>query len=140
MKFIALKTGNGREKGGISFYCRALGVTRQGFYSYLERLDKSWKYEALAAQIKDITAEDECDDTYGYVRMHEALVLKRETQPGLPPHTLRTDGLPRHGTPGADSPPQTQAERADESGQGGAENRKIRSNAISPPKSRLPSA
>lgn len=81
MKFIAMKTDNGQQKGDISFYCRVLGVTRQGFYSYVESLGKPWKYEALAARIKEIIAEDECNDTYGYVRMHEALKLKREAHP-----------------------------------------------------------
>jgi transposase InsO family protein len=81
MKFIAIKTDNGQQKGDISFYCRVLGVTRQGFYSYVESLGKPWKYEALAARMKEIIAEDECNDTYGYVRMHEALNLKREAHP-----------------------------------------------------------
>jgi transposase InsO family protein len=81
MKFIAIKTDNGQEKGMISFYCRVLDVTRQGFYKYVESLDKPWKYEALAAQMREIIAEDECNDTYGYVRMREALELRHEAQP-----------------------------------------------------------
>jgi hypothetical protein len=85
MKFIAMKTDNGQEKGEISFYCRVLDVTRQGFYRYVEGLEKPWKYAALAAQIKEIIAEDECNDTYGYMRMHEALKLKSEAKPdGFP--------------------------------------------------------
>ena len=40
MKFIAQKTDDGRNKGKISFYCKALGVSRQGFYKYLENRDK----------------------------------------------------------------------------------------------------
>lgn len=40
MKFIAHKTDDGRNKGKISFYCEALGVSRQGFYKYLENRDK----------------------------------------------------------------------------------------------------
>ena len=36
MKFIALKTEDGKIKGKIAFYCRALKVTRQGFYDYLK--------------------------------------------------------------------------------------------------------
>lgn len=78
MKFIAMKTDNGRKKGDISFYCRALDVTRQGFYGYLQSLAKPWKYTALAACMKEIIAEDECNDTYGYVRMREALELRRD--------------------------------------------------------------
>jgi transposase InsO family protein len=86
MKFIAIKTDNGQKKGEISFYCRVLDVTRQGFYHYVESLDKPWKYTALAAQMQEIIAQDECNDTYGYVRRREALVLKRETQPEGFPH------------------------------------------------------
>lgn len=76
MKLIALKTEDGTMTGKIAFYCRALDVTRQGFYSYLENRDKPWKYEALAAVMIKIATEDEYNDTYGKVRMHEALLLK----------------------------------------------------------------
>ena len=60
-----------------------LKVTRQGFYSYLESLLKPYKYEALVALMKEIIAEDECNDTYGSKRMREALLLKQETNPDL---------------------------------------------------------
>ena len=76
MKFIALKTDNGNFTGKIAFCCRALDVTRQGFYDYLKNRDKPWKYETLAAEMMKIVTEDECNDTYGKVRMHEALLLK----------------------------------------------------------------
>ena len=76
MKFIALKTKDGTQTGKISFYCRVLEVTRQGFYEYLRNRDKPWKYEALAAEMIEITKEDECNDTYGRERMHQALLLK----------------------------------------------------------------
>ena len=36
MRFIALKTCNGGAKGRISFCCKALKVTRQGFHEYLK--------------------------------------------------------------------------------------------------------
>ena len=78
MKFIALKTDNGNITGRISFYCRALDVTRQGFYGYLKNQDKPWKYEDLAAEMMEIIAEDECNDTYGRIRMHEALLFKNQ--------------------------------------------------------------
>ena len=35
MMFIAIKTKDGVIKGKLSFYCRMLGVSRQGFYKYL---------------------------------------------------------------------------------------------------------
>ena len=78
MKFIAMKSENGRIKGKIAFYCRALDVSRQGFYNYLEYKDKPWKYESLAAMMIEIREEDEYNDTYGRVRMREALLLKKE--------------------------------------------------------------
>lgn len=63
-------------KGKISFYCRALNVSRQAFYDYLDNRNKPWKHEHLAEQIIDIINEDECNDTYGRIRMHEALLIK----------------------------------------------------------------
>ena len=36
MKFIALKTDDGRITGNISFYCIALDISRWGFYKYLK--------------------------------------------------------------------------------------------------------
>jgi len=76
MKFIAMKTDDGREKGSISFYCRVPKVTRQGFHEYLINRDKPWKHENLAAMMMDIITEDEWNDTYGRERMHMALELK----------------------------------------------------------------
>ena len=84
MKFIALKTNDGKIKGRISFYCRALDVTRQGFYDYLKNRDKPWKYETLAAEMMGIIVEDECNDTYGKVRMHEALLFKNPEDVEIP--------------------------------------------------------
>jgi hypothetical protein len=55
MKFIATKTENGQKKGETSFYCRALDVTRQGFYNYVKSLGKPWKHTALAAQMQEVT-------------------------------------------------------------------------------------
>ena len=84
MKFIALKTKGGAERGKIAFYCRVLEVTRQGFYDYLKNRDKPWKYESLAAEMMDIIDEDECNDTYGRERMHKALLLKHPDGEGVP--------------------------------------------------------
>lgn len=77
MKFIAIKTEDGTIKGEISFYCRMLHVTRQGFYKYLAAKDRPWKYQPLADAMFDINAEDECNDTYGRIRMYQALKLKK---------------------------------------------------------------
>ena len=74
---IAIKTEDGKNKGKIAFYCKVLGVTRQGFYHYLKTKDLPWKYQELADIMIDICAEDECNDTYGRIRMHQALQLKQ---------------------------------------------------------------
>ena len=76
MKFIAKKTEDGAIKGKISFYCKALKVSRQAFYDYLANKNKPWKHEHLAMLIKNVLKEDECNDTYGRGRMHAALKLK----------------------------------------------------------------
>ena len=76
MKFIALKTEDGKIRGKTATYCRWLGVSRQGFYQYLKNRDKPWKYQPLADAMMDILEEDECNDTYGRERMHQALLLK----------------------------------------------------------------
>ena len=77
MKFIAIKTDDGTIKGKLAFYCRMLHVSRQGFYKYLSVKDRPWKYQALADTMLEIHAEDVCNDTYGRVRMFQALTLKR---------------------------------------------------------------
>lgn len=76
MKFIAIKTDDGAIKGKINFYCRMLNVSRQGFYKYLSNKDKPWKYQPLADAMLEIRDEDIYNDTYGRVRMYQALELK----------------------------------------------------------------
>lgn len=46
-------------------------------HHYLKTKDLPWKYQALADAMIDICAEDECNDTYGRIRMHQALQLKQ---------------------------------------------------------------
>ena len=77
MMFLAIKTEDGVIKGKISFYCRMLKVTRQGFYKYLAGKDRPWKYQNLADSMRAIASEDECNDTYGRIRMYQALLLKQ---------------------------------------------------------------
>ncbi|VUW93937.1 Uncharacterised protein [Dorea longicatena] len=77
MKFIAIKTDDGTIKGKLAFYCRMLHVSRQGFYKYLSVKDRPWKYQTLADTMLEIHAEDVCNDTYGRVRMFQALTLKQ---------------------------------------------------------------
>lgn len=71
-----MKTEDGRIKGKIAFYCHCLVVTRQGFYWYLKHRDDPWKYNGIAEKMLEIVAEDECNDTYGRIRMYEALTYK----------------------------------------------------------------
>lgn len=75
--FLARKTEDGVIKGNISVYCRILKVTRQGFYKYLAEKDRPWKYQDLADAMRVIASEDECNDTYGRIRMYQALLLKK---------------------------------------------------------------
>ncbi|TGX95392.1 IS3 family transposase [Hominisplanchenecus murintestinalis] len=84
MKFIALKTKDGELKGDIAFFCRALHVSRQGFYQYLANKDCPWKYQPLAEAMKEILTEDECNDTYGRIRMYQALTLKQPENVNIP--------------------------------------------------------
>lgn len=86
--FLAIKTEDGRIKGKISFYCKTLNVTRQGFYHYLKTKDLPWKYQSLADAMLDICSEDEWNDTYGRIRMHQALQQKQPY--GIPIPSERT--------------------------------------------------
>ena len=84
MKFIALKTKDGAEKGKLSLYCKILKVSRQGFYKYLAVKDQTWKYQDIAEEMKAIVEEDECNDTYGRCRMYEALQLRHSGESNIP--------------------------------------------------------
>lgn len=84
MKFIALKTEGGGSKGNIAFYCRTLHVSRQGFYRYLANKDRPWKYQSMADTMLEILSEDECNDTYGRIRMYQALNLKQPKNVDIP--------------------------------------------------------
>ena len=74
--FIAIKTDDGMIKGKISFYCKVLKVSRQAFSNYVKTKNAPWKYQPLADAMLDICREDECNDTYGRIRMYQALKLK----------------------------------------------------------------
>ena len=54
-----------------------LKVTRQGFYKYPANKDRPWKYRQLADAMRTVVSEDECNDTYGRIRMYQALLLKQ---------------------------------------------------------------
>lgn len=61
-----------------------LNVSREAFRKYLINKDKPWKYEALANVMLEIIKEDECNDTYGRERMHQALLLKNPENVDIP--------------------------------------------------------
>ena len=82
--FLAIKTEDGVIKGKISFCCRMLKVTRQGFYKYPANKDRPWKYRQLADAMRTVVSEDECNDTYGRIRMYQALLLKQPEGVHLP--------------------------------------------------------
>ena len=42
------------------------------------------KYQDLADAMRVIHAEDECNDTYGRIRMYQALLLKNPTESRSP--------------------------------------------------------
>lgn len=84
MKFIAIKTKDGEAKGNIAFFCQALHVSRQGFYQYLANKDRPWKYQPLVDAMKEILEEEECNDTYGRIRMYQALILKQPEHVEIP--------------------------------------------------------
>ena len=84
MRFLAEKTDGGRKKGKIALYCRVLEVSRQGFYRYLSRRERPWKYQGLADAMREIHDEDVCNDTYGRKRMYQALLLKQPEGVAIP--------------------------------------------------------
>ncbi len=84
MKFIALKTKDGELKGDTAFCCRILHVSRQGFYQYLVNKERPWKYQHLADAMMEMLMEDECNDTYGRIRMDQALTLKYPENTDIP--------------------------------------------------------
>ncbi len=77
MMFPAIKTEDGVIKGKVSFCCRMLKVTRQGFYKYPADMDRPWKYRQPADAMRTVVSEDECSDTCGRIRMYQALLLKQ---------------------------------------------------------------
>lgn len=57
-----------REKYSISEMYRIFGVSRSGYYSYVQRMDVPAKDLPLAEKIRECQAE--CKQTYGYRRVH----------------------------------------------------------------------
>ena len=89
--FIAIKTDDGRIKGKISFYCRALHVSRQAFNKYLKTKATPWKYQPLADAMVAICREDECNYTYGRIRMYQTLDNAYKAYPMLRGAILHSD-------------------------------------------------
>lgn len=59
-------------------------MTRQAFHRYLKCKNKPWKYQEIADEMREICAEDLCNDTYGRIRMRQALQLKRPENAKIP--------------------------------------------------------
>ena len=57
-----------RTEYPISVMCQFFGVSRSGYYAYIERMGLEDKDAALAEKIK--AHQDRCYQTYGYRRMH----------------------------------------------------------------------
>lgn len=57
-----------RNEYAVSIMCRFFGVSRSGYYGFVQRLGKPDKDSALAQIIRN--QQDHCHKTYGYRRMH----------------------------------------------------------------------
>lgn len=67
-----------------------LDVSRQGFYDYLKISKQPWKYQDIANTMKRIRTEDVCNDTYGRVRMRQALEQRLPEGTSIPcEHTIQ---------------------------------------------------
>jgi transposase InsO family protein len=55
-----------------------LGVSREGYYKWVENMNKPYKYEVLLAEMKKILEEDEENENYGSKRMYSKLKLTHE--------------------------------------------------------------
>ena len=85
MRFAAQKTDGGGKKGKIALYCWVLKVSRHGFYRYLSRRERPWKYQRLVDAMREIhDDEDVCNDICGRKRMHHALLLKQPEGVDIP--------------------------------------------------------
>lgn len=65
---------NHAKEGEIAIYCRALGVTPQGYKKHLQIQSKPYKYAQLLADMYKILEEDVYNSTYGKQRMYLKLV------------------------------------------------------------------
>lgn len=57
-----------KEKYSISSMCRFFGVSRSGYYCFVNRMDTPSKDLSLAEKIRE--CQDKCGKTYGYRRVH----------------------------------------------------------------------
>ena len=56
---------------------KAVSYTHLRAHETKANKDRPWKYQDLAEAMKEIISEDECNDTYGRIRMYQALLLKQ---------------------------------------------------------------
>ena len=116
MKFIALKTKDGESKGDIAFLLQDPSCQQAGILPVsCEQRPPMEISAAGGCHAGDTLTEDECNDTYGRIRMYQALTLR---QPGKRGDPQRAHRLPHHGRNRDQPSSQTQAERDHKSGQG----------------------
>ena len=56
-----------RNRYPVSVMCKFFGVSRSGYYDYVNRLDQPTRDAALVTIIRE--QQEKCDKTYGYRRM-----------------------------------------------------------------------
>ena len=60
-----------REEYPITVMCRFFGVSRSGYYDFVQRIGRPEKDGALAEEIRQL--QERCFRTYGYRRIHLSL-------------------------------------------------------------------
>ena len=98
MKFIALKTKRRQLQRKYYLLLQGSPCQQTGYYQYLVMKDRPWKYQSLADAMKDILAEDICNDTYGRTRMYQALTMKQPKMWIFPVNALFTVSWKRLGS------------------------------------------
>jgi transposase InsO family protein len=70
-----------KEEYSIAMMSEEFGVSREGYYKYVESKDKPYKYASLLAEMHKIIEEDEENENYGAGRMHSKLKITHEKLP-----------------------------------------------------------
>ena len=73
-----------RIKRGYCFFLPDTPCQQAGICQYPANKDHPWKYQPLEDAMKEILEEDEYNDTYGRIRMYQALILKQPEHVEIP--------------------------------------------------------